>query len=339
MADNGIAFDGRTPEHGPLGGAESAFICMAEALASRGHTVRAFSNCEEPVRHNDVDWEPLKTALPETADLYIANRSPALLPLVPRPRRVAFWLHNRAQYLGKLKILPVMWKVRPAMIFSGAYHRSTCPWWTPTGQQIVVPYGIDDRFRNAEPASAPPGPRAIFTSNPLRSLDWLLDVWERRIRPAVPNAELRIFSGTSTYGAFGDKMAARVRPVLERAAALAAAGVSLRDPVSKDKLVDELRGARVLLYRGDRGETFCLALGESQAMGVPAVVQPIGSVVERVIDGETGVVADTDETFAAAAIRVLSDDDEWRRQHDAAVARQRSWSWSDAAAEFEKLAP
>jgi glycosyltransferase involved in cell wall biosynthesis len=339
MADNGIAFDGRTPEQGPLGGAESAFVCMAEALASRGHSVQAFSNCEERVHHNGVNWEPLKTAQPGIADLYIANRSPQLLQLVSQVRRTVFWLHNRAQYLGKLKNLPVMWKIRPAMIFSGAYHQSTCPWWVPTGKQVIVPYGIDDRFRNAEPATAPPGPRAIFTSNPQRSLDWLLEIWEKRIRPAVPGAELQIYSGTTTYGAFGDKMAARIKPVLDRAASLNHAGVVLHDPVPKDRLVEELRRTRALLYRGDRGETFCLALGESQAMGVPAVVRPIGSVAERIIDGETGVVAATDEAFADAAISLLTDDALWRRQHTAALSRQRGWGWADAAAEYEKLMP
>jgi len=36
MADDGIAFDGATAEQGPLGGAETAFVALAEALALRG---------------------------------------------------------------------------------------------------------------------------------------------------------------------------------------------------------------------------------------------------------------------------------------------------------------
>ena len=34
MADDGIAFDGATAEAGPLGGAETAFVALAEALAA-----------------------------------------------------------------------------------------------------------------------------------------------------------------------------------------------------------------------------------------------------------------------------------------------------------------
>ena len=92
-----------------------------------------------------------------------------------------------------------------------------------------------------------------------------------------------------------------------------------------------------MLYRGDINETFCLSVGEAQAMGVPAVVQNYGSVVERVIDGETGCVADDDCAFAQAAIKLLSDEVLWRRQHQMALDKQRSWRWPDAAAVFESL--
>ena len=35
MADDGIAFDGAMAEASPLGGAETAFVALAEALAAR----------------------------------------------------------------------------------------------------------------------------------------------------------------------------------------------------------------------------------------------------------------------------------------------------------------
>jgi len=92
-----------------------------------------------------------------------------------------------------------------------------------------------------------------------------------------------------------------------------------------------------MLYRGDPGETFCLALAEAQAMGVPAIVQPLGSAPERVIDGMTGRVAPDDGAFARAAIAVLRDDELWRRWHLAALAKQGGSSWDGVAARFEAL--
>ena len=128
-------------------------------------------------------------------------------------------------------------------------------------------------------------------------------------------------------------------PILARARGMREQGVVLRRPVPKRQLVDELRQARLLLYRGDVGETFCLAVGEAQAMGVPAVVQPIAATPERVADGKTGFVAADDAAFAAAAVRLLTDDALWRRQQVAALDMQRRWGWDDSAAAFEALLP
>jgi len=183
---------------------------------------------------------------------------------------------------------------------------------------------------------APP-PRAVFTSNPLRGLDWLLDLWAGRIRPAVPQAELHIFAGPTVYRGVAAESAERMQTVLARAEDMQAHGVRRHTPVGRQALALMLAGARVMLYRGDPGETFCLALAEAQAMGVPAVVQPRGSVVERVIDRVTGHITADEDSFANAAIALLRDDDLWRRFHAEALARQRGQSWDEIAAQFEAL--
>ena len=339
MADAGIRFDGTTLEQAPLGGAETAFASLAEGLASRGHEVLARNNCAAGLVHRGVDWAPLAAGLPDATDLYIANRSHRLLPLLPKARRRVFWIHNPARYLLKWRYLSRLWRLKPVIVFSGPYHAGTYPRWAPAGARVIIPYGISELFRAAASPPAPPGPRAVFTSNPLRSLGRLLDLWARDIRPRVPGAELHIFSGVGVYGAFGEAKAAAMEAVLKRAEELAEAGVVVRGPVPKAELVKELRAARVMLYGGDPGETFCLSLGEAQAAGVPCVVQDVGCVAERVIDGETGVVARDDVAFADAGVRLLTDDGLWRRQHTAAVEKQRRWGWQEAAAEFEKLLP
>jgi glycosyltransferase involved in cell wall biosynthesis len=337
MADDGIAFDGLLAERAPLGGAESAFVGLAEALARRGHAVTVHNNCAAPLDHAGVFWRRIAEGTPREADLYIANRGDRLLRLVPAARRTIFWIHNPAGYLLKWRYLTKLAWRRPVIVFSGASHAATYPRWAPSGGRVVIPYGIVEIFRTTPPAAAPPPPRALFTSNPLRSLDWLLELWERRIRPAVPAAELHVFSGPRTYGAVGAHKAAAMLPVLERARALAGSGVVLREPVARGTLAEAMRDMRVYLYRGDPGETFCASAGEAQAMGIPGVVQDIGSLRERVRHGVTGFVATEAESFAAAAIRLLTDDALWRAQHEAAAATQRSFGWDEAAARFEAL--
>mgnify|MGYP001247862461 FL=1 len=339
LADDGIEFDGESPAKGPLGGVESSIVNLTRALAVRGHDVSVYNMCSASKVIEGVSWSPLFNGLPETADLYIANRGDKLLPLMPAAGRTVFWIHNPAQYLLKWRYLSKLWRLKPAIIFIGNYHASTYPVWAPGGQRVVIPYGISDDFRNVPEAGSPPPARAIFTSNPLRSLDWLLDVWASRIHPQAPRAELHIFSGAMTYGRVGASKSADMQVVLDRARLLSEQGVVLRRPVPKQDLIAEFGKARVMMYKGDENETFCLAVGEAQAAGVPAVVQRYGSVVERVKDGQTGVIADNDTEFTEAAVALLKDDRCWRECHINAQRLQRSWGWADAARAFEELLP
>jgi glycosyltransferase involved in cell wall biosynthesis len=334
MADDGITFDGVMAEEGPLGGAETAFVALAEALARRGHQVEVCNRRYTVVCHKGVRWVPLSGAIPATCDLYIGNRGHRVIGLVRKARRRLFWLHNPAGYLKKPRNLWRLALHRPTLITSGAYHATTIPHWLPCGGCEIIPYGVLDGFRGASPREPPP-PRAIFTSSPLRGLDWLLDLWVSRIAPAVPEAELHIYGGPIVYGMTGGTV--RMEAVLARADTLAAFGIRRFAPVGRKELVAALSLARVMLYRGDPGETFCLALAEAQAMGVPAVVEPLGSARERVVDGATGRVAEDDDAFVAAAVQALRDDALWRRWHLAALAYQHGLSWDTIAARFEAL--
>lgn len=338
MTDDGISFDGRTLEERPLGGAETSFIEMANALARRGHDVLVCNKCEAEIVHKGVVWRPLAQGVPETADLYIPNRGDKLLRLCTGASKVIFWIHNPAGYLLKWRY---QWKLawrRPVVVFSGASHAGTYPAWAMSGGREIVPYGLTDIFCHAMARDQAPPPRVVFTSNPMRSLDWLLGLWVGRIRPAVPNAELHVFAGMATYGAAGTAKAGRMGPVLDRAAGLTEQGVVLRGPVPKAQLVDELSVARALLYRGDIGETFCSAVAEAQAMGLPAVLQDIACMRERVIEGETGWALKDDDSFVDHAVAVLGDDALWMKMHRACLDKQRSWGWDQAAAEFERIA-
>lgn len=336
MADDGFAFDGRVKDEKPLGGAETAFAELAEALAEHGHSVSCFTNCDAPLDWKGVRWAPLASGIPDTADLYIANRSWKLILGCPRAKRAVFWIHNPASYLRKVRYQWRLWRRRPVIVFLGPDHLSTYPRWKQGGPRVAIPYGISAPFLGAAEREPPP-PRAVFLSNPMRSLDWLLDLWAERIFPAVPGAELHVFGGPSVYGAVGAAKADKMNPILDRARSLAARGVVVRGALGKQELARELRQARALLYRGDLGETFCNAVAEPQAMGVPAVVEDIACMRERVRNGETGFVVTRADAFAAASIRVLTDDGLWRDQHRNALRFQRSWTWSDAALEFERL--
>lgn len=340
MADDGVPFDGGSLDTGPLGGAETAFIGLAQGLAARGHRVHAFTRTSRNLDHEGVCWKPIDGPLPEQCDLYIANRGTRVLDLMPGARRIAFWVHNPARYLVKPRYLWRLLRRRPIIVFLGDWQASTLPRWAPCGGRRVIPLGLSSAFRGLARRSPPP-PRAIFISNPLRRLDWLLERWAREIRPAVPDASLHIYSSLATYGDLAPKHQAQVAPILARARSLADQGVILAPPLAKSALAAALAESRVFLYGGDPGETFCLAAAESQAAGVPGVVARSTCLGERIRDGETGFVVADDDTvgFSAHAVALLRDDGLWQAQHDACRARQQGQSWTEVAALWEGLLP
>ena len=339
LADDGIKFDAYTLDQKALGGAETAVVSLAESMAALGHDVTICNRCDAPHHRNGVNWQPLDHDFPATADLYIANRGDKLITRMPGARRTVFWIHNPAGFLKKWRFFRRLLVKRPAIVFSGQHHMATMPGWVPSGEKVIIPCGIENRFLHADVTDDIRPKRAIFTSNPLRSLDWLVDLWAEKIHPLAPDAELHVFAGPQTYGAAGDRKAMVMKKILDHAATLADRGVVLRGPVPKARLLDEMQAARVMPYRGDVGETFCLALGEAQAMGIPCVIQDVGCVAERIVDGETGFVASTDDIFAARTAELFTDDSLWLQQHKAALSRQRNWGWEDAAQAFINLIP
>src|SRR5437763_15342822 len=116
MADDGIAFDGAMAEAGPLGGAETAFVALAEALAARGHRVEARSNCHAPLCHNGVAWAPLGKDVRRKCELYIGNRGHRVIGRAAEAKRRLFWLHNPAGYLKKPRFLSRLAWYQPTLV-------------------------------------------------------------------------------------------------------------------------------------------------------------------------------------------------------------------------------
>ena len=315
----------------PSGGVEMALAMLTRALARAGHAVTVLAG--DARAETDADGVVWARAATGRADLVIANRAPKLFLRLPRGRRV-LWLHNPAGYLRKPRHALPLLLARPRIVVLGPSHRATLPRLFAR-DAVEIPLAVAPPFDAAAPVRPPPGPRAVFASNPLRGLDALLALWAARILPAVPDGTLHVFAGAGVYG--GDaRLAARAAPVLARAAHTP--GVVLRGPQPRATLAAAYAQARAMLYLGDPGETFCLAVAEAQAAGLPCVLGAEGAVAERVVDGRTGLLAADDEAFADGAIRLLRNDAAWSAMHSAALARGPGAGWDAVAAQFVALA-
>ena len=323
--DQSFAFDGSTIHTSPLGGIRSATIQLAEAFAARGHQVKVYNLCEKNLCYNDVEWIPLNQCPASAADLVIANSDPNHLGKATSGKYVV-WLHNKIsieKFVRRRRIFPLL-RFRPEAVFLGPFHASTCHWLIPFSGRKIIPHGLGEPFISAPTASTPPKPRAIYTSTPSGGLDAVLKLWLSHIHPAVPDAVLHVFASNETIGGLPSNAAKDH-------------GVIVHSRVRKALLAEELRRSRVMLYPGHRHETFCFAAAEAISMGVPVVTRGFGSLVERVQDGVTGFVSPDDQSFAAAAVALLTDDALWRRQHaEALKVRQTASTWDDRAAEWEQ---
>ncbi len=328
LAD-GVNFSSRMLGKQAMGGAESACIHFLKALADAGNNVTAYTTNGEQYDESTLMWRPLTAFKQEVADIVFAHRTPHLLSAYPVPaKRKILYLHNPAHYLSKWRHRKHIYKHKPDVIFSGEYHASTWPKFLPKTDKLIVPYAVDNAF-TCNPKTQAPKPRAIFTSNPLRSLDWLLDTWAQYIAPKCPNAELHLYCGPEVYPGLKPAHMQKMQRILRHAKTLANKGVIIHKPLPRDQLIAQINQARVMLYRGDPGESYCLALGEAQALGIPAVTAGIGSTKERVTDGQTGFIRESQQQFAHAAVQLLQDDSLWLQQHNN-LCNQPSYTWKDA---------
>lgn len=330
--DDSFPFTGETLRTRPLGGIQTATVMLAETFAARGHNVAVHGMIAANEKSNGVLYRPLFTPWGETYDLLISNCVAKLFSHAGAGKR-ALWTHGAAHYMAKPRHLWPYLRYRPSLVFSGDYHRSTWPAWLPAFHPAIIPMGLAQPFVQGTATALVPGPRAVFFSNPRRSLDWVLDIWARLIHPAMPEAQLHIYAGSATYGVPHDD---KIERALAKATAYTKQNVIRHDPVNKAELAHLLGQSRVMLYRGDETETFCQSAAEAQAMGVPIVTAGIGGVAERVLDGQNGFIKADPESFAQATLKLLADDALWIKQHKAALEAHAVPSWDNVAAAWEE---
>jgi glycosyltransferase involved in cell wall biosynthesis len=340
IADRTSDYDGRSAGTRPLGGTETSVIYLAEALVRRGHDVTCLTRCRESIVHQGVKWASLEAGEHGPCDVLLAVQHPDLLGSVRRAHRRAVWVVWPPYNVGRRWNAVRMWRYRPLPVFVSRYQVGAYPRWLPApARSPVLPLGLPDAVRGRAALDQPPQPRAIFASSPVRNLSWLVDLWSRHIQPRVPGAELHIYGIRDQAHGYGDSW----EETPERFGRFLPDGcppATLRSlkphaPATREVLWEAMRASRVMLYGGHRAEAFCLSVAEAQALGVPALVRPITVMAERVRHGTTGFVAAGDESFAQHAVDLLTNDDLWRRQHEAALALQQGWSWDEMAAAFE----
>ena len=105
------------------------------------------------------------------------------------------------------------------------------------------------------------------------------------------------------------------------------------DDASKGR---ELSSAWLLVHPAHH-EGWGMVIMEAAAAGVPTLAYDVDGVRNSVVDGVTGVLAQSDDDFVAAWIRLATDAVERRSLGDAAVARAGGMTWDHAVSGVEAV--
>lgn len=336
LVDDSVPFNGMTPPYQPLGGAEKAFASLPAALARSGHIVRAINRSAHSMSYENVSWVHWEGRKPPITEVLIAFRKPSLLEFTRATSARILWVTGSAEYLDRPQVKDMLERTEARLVFLGQTHRASYNGSGEARARNIAP-GVRQEYRDAEEMQPNETPIAVVTTHPKQGLEWLLDVWSSKVHPRVPEAELHVFSAAFNRAESGEVLPEDLRAIYGKVLAADESKVIIRAPLGDRDMSQVYRHARVHLYPGSEREMYCSTLAESQAVGLPAVARPMGAVKERIIESQSGFLAEDDDAFAEHAVRMLSDEEAFEKTSAVARRHGRARSWDTVASEFETL--
>lgn len=352
----------------PMGGIKTAALALCYALARRGHDVHLFGRCPYPGQHDGVTFhdrsEFARFSETHHADALVAipELLPLLMPLRARARVV--WTGNAHQTGDCALLVPWNWsrdvgrggkgaqralpgksarlyslpllELEPLfdrLVVGSHWHaQNISESFNGLGAEATVMYLGVPLEHYQGPAPVRHRHRLVYASQARRGLHELLGLFPK-VRSAVPEAELHIFVDEEKAADMLPDLRDGVQP-----------GVYWRGRVSKSTLARELQTASVLAYPCNFSETFCLAVAEAQAAGLPVVTSDLAALAERVSHGVDGFLIPGhpdqpkyEPAFVEAVVRLLREDDLWTRMSaEAASKAHRVYDWDTIAGVWEQ---
>ena len=280
---------------------------------------RVIDGLRADVLHSPFALAPLfgKTPLVLTVHDLMWIRSPGLLINPP------FWRWGQALYVSPWARLSLR---RARAVITPTHHVAgdlRLLFGERTPRIDVSSEGVEEMFRLQDPPPPPAARRYVMAygnARPYKNLPGLLRGFAIVAR-AVPDVELVLLI---RGGAEKERRRADI-------ARLGLEGrVVLRDLVSDDELVTLLNGAAALAFPSFY-EGFGLPIVEAMACGCPVVTSTGGGTAE--VAGDAAELCDpvSDESIAAALVRVLTDPARAAALRELGLARVKTFPWSGAA--------
>jgi glycosyltransferase involved in cell wall biosynthesis len=315
------AYDPDTPFERPLGGSQSSVCYLAPELVKLGHRVTLASRAAEPKQVRGVRCEPIhgmQDGFLRDADC-VVQLSAVLHAMLAELKALCRPDTRQILWTGYAHDQPAVAALAQPETQALVDNFALVSEWQ--AECFCQAFGLDPMrigiLRNAAgpafadlfgggpilPAKVGP-PTLCYTSTPFRGLDRLLAAFAR-IRAAVPDARLEIYSSMAVYNDLHDPF----QPLYD--VARTSPGVAYHGSVPQPALAQALRSATMLAYPNTFPETSCIAVMEAMAAGCTVVTSDLGALPETgagFID-LTPPLADPDahaEAFADRVIQLLA---------------------------------
>lgn len=286
----------------PLGGTESVLLYLLEDL-KKSCEIDLFSHVEKEGKFDGIQYYSVQQfdllAHKNKYDVFISIRQ--LLPFALK--RIApiqiYWspdafdqpfLHNtfRASLQVHEQNVPFgiyglkdMHEFIDAIVCVGHWQaRTFCEkFLVPKEKLFVIGNGVGTEFLSNEVGNyLSREKRLVYLSTPFRGLEHLLKIFPK-LYQKDPEFKLDVFSGMQLYG-LTDQEDQKKNAALYHLAKQP--GVTLHKPVTKKELAKALSNSLLMVYPNTFCETFCIAVLEAQACGVPVITSDLAGLKERV---------------------------------------------------------
>jgi glycosyltransferase involved in cell wall biosynthesis len=339
----------RDPDNPKTGGAERVSLAYLEGLKERGHEVFWFSNefpgCKPEEMINGIHvvrgggsgksvlrargWYRQQKPFDLVIDQH--HGIPWFAPWWCKTNCVAY-IH---EVLGPIWDAFYSW---PLSAIGRSQERWThwlyrnVPFWTPSEstKKALHANGVRDVtvFHNGTDATPLPVLESKALGQPVRLIVVCRLAPNKRVDHAVEVAKLLIERGVQTHLTIVGSGESEAQLKQSASTLELSAHITFTGQLSEEQKNAELRRAHLLLHTSMR-EGWGLNVIEANAMGTPAVVYPVGGLVDSTLHDETGIVslAETPKSLADCLVQLIQSPQNYERLRINAWERAKKLQW------------
>ena len=292
--NSNLSYSGKDINGEILRGTETSLIILAEHFVNKGYYVDFCTNINQNINYKNVNYiNKNKVSKNILYDLAIAVSDCNQFDFVNAKKKAIFSVCNQPfeKFLRKKQLFSFL-KHKPCVVTLCNYQYNKRSFLTSIFGKKMIPIAVDPKFLNLEiDLDYLPKKKVIYNIRSNRNLDWLIDIWCKKIFPNSKDSELYITPN-----------------VIEYNESLKNNNIFLRNIKSRSEMINEMREYRALTYIGHKSDIFTLTCEEAVKMCMPVVTFGIGSVSDRVIHDKTGFIVKSDQEFAEYTLKILDDD-------------------------------